>query len=311
MENFSKVERDIIMQCDGMILSDNNRFKFIYPFATENIDGYINHFNLKNKSLLTTGSSADQAINACFYGCNDITVVDINPYTKFYYYLKRAAIMTLNYDEFLEFFRYKNFPSTFKDNNKVFNSESFDKLKDTLRLLDYESYLIWDELFQTYPKKKIRDRLFEMDEGNNDEIICSNTYLKDEKSYLKIRDIIKKLNIKFIIGDLSKISGAKTYDNIWLSNIGTYYTIDDFKIIFDNIKDNLNNNGKMLVCYLYKTKRNTKYIDDWGPIYNLDETFKVFKDYNLDIINFIGTTGIKFKDNDIKDAILLYEKKVK
>ena len=229
MEYFSKVEHDIIMQCDGMILSDNNRFKYIYPFATENINGYINIFNLKNKSLLTTGSSADQAINANYYGCNDITIIDVNPYTEFYYYLKYAAIMTLSYNEFLEFFRYKSYPTTFKDNKNVFNNELYDKLKERLRLINYESYLIWDELFQTYPPKKIRDRLFEMDEGNNDEITNSNAYLRDEKSYLKERQRIKKLNIKFITGDLSKININNKYDNIWLSNIGAYYSIEDFK----------------------------------------------------------------------------------
>ena len=60
MVNFSELEHDIIMKCNGMSLSNeasNLGFDFIYPFTTENIDGYINNFDLKNKSLLTTGSS--------------------------------------------------------------------------------------------------------------------------------------------------------------------------------------------------------------------------------------------------------------
>ena len=39
-------------------------FHTIYPFATENINDYTEYFDLKDKSLLTVGSSGDQAINA-------------------------------------------------------------------------------------------------------------------------------------------------------------------------------------------------------------------------------------------------------
>ena len=59
------------------------RNDLIYKFTTENISGYIKEFNLKNRSLLTVGSSGDQAINANFYGCNYVTVVDLNRYTKY------------------------------------------------------------------------------------------------------------------------------------------------------------------------------------------------------------------------------------
>ena len=314
MASFSEIERDIIIQCDGYYVDNDAKkagFNMIYPFATENIDGYIKYFDIKGKSLLTVGSSSDQAFNANFHGCNDVTIMDINQYTKFYYYLKYAALMTLDYNEFLEFFRYKKYPTTFKDNRNVFNESSYDKLKEKLRLLDYESFLIWDELFNTQSAKKIRDRLFETDEGNNDEITMCNSYLKNEEAYLKERKRIKKLDIKFVTGDLKTIKLDKKYDNIWLSNIGTYCDTDDFKKIVDRITSYLNDNGKMLVCYLYTTQKDTKYIDSFDPIYDLDRTFKVFEDYELELINFIGTKGIRFKDNDIKDAILLYEKKVK
>ena len=40
-------------------------FFCLYPFTTENINGYLPYFELKGKSLLTVGSSCDQAINAC------------------------------------------------------------------------------------------------------------------------------------------------------------------------------------------------------------------------------------------------------
>ena len=63
-------------------------------------------FDLKDKSLLTVGSSGDQVINASLKNCKDITVLDINPFTKYYFNLKKAAILTLKYEEFCKFFCY-------------------------------------------------------------------------------------------------------------------------------------------------------------------------------------------------------------
>lgn len=53
-------------------------FNRLYCFTTENINEYIDRFNLEGKSLLTVGSSSDQVLNAHFLGCNDITLIDIN-----------------------------------------------------------------------------------------------------------------------------------------------------------------------------------------------------------------------------------------
>ena len=144
-QDFSKIMDCAIKRCEGIIDVDDgaqeNNFYQIYPFATENISGYINEFELKNKSLLTVGSSGDQAINAILYGCQDISVLDVNPYTKFYYYLKISSILNLELEEFMTFLRFKDYPNVFKDNNFVFNKELYNKVKSTLRLLNYESYL--------------------------------------------------------------------------------------------------------------------------------------------------------------------------
>ena len=107
MENFENILNSAIDRCDGKIIYDkafNKGFERIYPFATENISGYIDTFNLKNKKLFTVGSSGDQVLNAIYRDCNDVTVLDINPYTKFYYYLKAAAIIVLSKNEFYDFF---------------------------------------------------------------------------------------------------------------------------------------------------------------------------------------------------------------
>ena len=43
-------------------------FQKVYPFTTENIAGYFSSLNMHNKSVLTVGSSLDQAFNALIFG---------------------------------------------------------------------------------------------------------------------------------------------------------------------------------------------------------------------------------------------------
>ena len=297
-----------IKRCEKEFVFDNNSKFSIYPFTTENISGYIEQFDLYDKSLLTVGSSSDQVINSILYGCKDITLVDINSYFKYYYYLKVASILCLDMDEFFFFLRYKNYPKNFKDNYAVFDLKIFDKIKLTLRLLDYESYLFFDELFQSYKGYDIRESIFSSDEYNTHIIRNCNNYLKDEKNYKNIKELITKIKPTFINDDLFKIKLKRKYDNIWLSNIGTYLSLPDLKILIDRMNLLLNNNGKLLVSYLYSTDKNTIYKDDWSIIYNLDKTFEVLKEYNIELKSFTGIDGFKFKDDNIKDSILVYKK---
>ena len=88
----------------GNLCLRNELYKRIYPFTTENINGYINYFDLKNKSLLTVGSSGDQILNAYKNRCRDITLLHLHPYAKYYINLKIAGILSLSYQEFIEFF---------------------------------------------------------------------------------------------------------------------------------------------------------------------------------------------------------------
>ena len=57
-------------------------YNLIYPFTTENLNGYMNKLDFKNKKVLTVGSSADQILNVFLLGCKDITLLDINPFVK-------------------------------------------------------------------------------------------------------------------------------------------------------------------------------------------------------------------------------------
>ena len=297
-----------IGKCDGYIFNDGNGGFQLYPFTTENISGYINYFDLVNKSLLTVGNSGDQVINAILNGCKDITLLDINPYTKYYYYLKIASLLCLDIDTFMEFLRYQDYPRVFKKNMNVFKKEIYENIKSTLRLLDYESYLFWDELFQTYKPIDIRNYLFSLDENRTDVIIESNNYLRNEKNYNEAREKVKKVVPRFINGDLLNIDLNETFDNIWLSNIGAWLEMDKVKNMIDKMSKLLNEDSKLLISYLYRTTKYSKYIDEFAPIYDLKNTFKILKEYNPELFSFIGVDGTKFNEKNIKDSVLVYHK---
>lgn len=314
-DDFNKIMLMAIKTCedqplDYVALAKN--FTMLYPFTTENIAGYIDLFDLQNKSLLTVGSSLDQAFNAIEANCRDITVLDLNPQTKFYYFLKTAALLELNRQEFLEYLRFKDYPSVFKDNRKAFDKETFNKLKKTLRLLDYESYLYWDELFENYGPIKVRTSLFSLDEDRTNTIVGCNKYLQTEENYESLRSKIKKYTPNFITANIYDAKINRKYDSIWLSNI--FYHLqagESEKIGFLTKKmvDALKENGKLLITYLYDTVEETAYQEGWRDIYNLEEVYQVLKDYSPALENFPGVSSLRFSNKEFKDSVLVYQKK--
>ncbi|MBP3921096.1 MAG: hypothetical protein J6D28_05995 [Bacilli bacterium] len=305
--SFEQLIINAINKCNGMLVDDIAKpFQLLYPFTTENINGYINYFNLYCKKLLTVGSSGDQIINASLYDCKDIVCLDICPYTKFYFYLKLSCLLELDRDKFLTFLCYKY--KTFKDNELSFHNSNYQKIKSTLRLLDYESYLFWDELFSNFRGLDIRKELFYFDENKMDVIIKSNSYLQSNIVYDEVRRKIMKTRIEFINDDILKSKKDRLFDVIWLSNIGTYLSRHFVKIMVDKVSKELNDDGMLLISYLYKTVKTTKYQQDWNPIYNLEKTFDILQEYSPKLISFIGVDGISFHDSTIKDSILVYTK---
>lgn len=310
--DLEKLMSNATKRCEGMILEEcRGFFGRIYPFTTENINGYIDLFPLKNKSLLTVGSSGDQVLNAILKGCQDINVLDINPYTKYYYYLKVAGIISLDYDDFLEFFRFKDYPEVFKDNYNVFNQNLYRNIAPILKKIDKESYLFWNHLFTSFSARDIRRYLFQMDEDRNETIIGCNLYLKSKTNYDILKSIVAKVKPNFINNSIFQYHFSKNYDNIWLSNIGAYLDIGEIQKITTLAKNGLSSSGNLMVSYLYDTTKDTIYDKRWSPIYNIDQMHSIFSKYNLELSSFLGVKGIKFNNSTINDSILLCKKRHK
>ena len=265
-------------------------FKILYPFTTENINGYLDLFDLKNKSLLTLGSSSDQAINAGLVGCKDITIFDICPLTKIYYFLKLSSLLSLEREIFLKFLCKTKYKVKTSNNPDLYKNCTFNKIKDTLKSLDYESYVIWDYLFSKYKSEEI-SRLFTIDINQIDSIIGCNRYLVNDDMYQLARKMMPDVNIKFIEGDVLAPYINEKYDNVWLSNVGKYMMGENFSIVMKKMSSLLKQNGSMLINYFYSTLIS----------YKIE---KALDDYEYEKIIISGEPL-----NHIDNSILLYKRK--
>lgn len=288
-----------------------NHFDRLYPFTTENISGYFKEKDIKNKNILTVGSSGDQAINAFVMGAKDVTIFDVNPFTKYFFDLKKAAIINLDLDEFLRFFCYYHFPKTFYKNPTPLDNSLFSKISKDL---DSVSLEFWNYLFNIFKSKHIRQRLFIDDEYSYRIVSMFNNYL-NEKNYYFLKEVIKDFNPTFIESDLLSIPSklSKQYDTIYLSNISHYLKDYHFSLYLfrDNLlklKQFMSDNSVMYFAYLYDMNETTKAHYYWDHIYHLDYVKKVFENEKIIFESFKGVKGIIHDEEKFKDSVLSLKK---
>ena len=306
MKSFEVDLYNAMKVCDGYVWPE---YEQIYTFTTENIAGSLEYFDLKDKKFFTVGSSFDQCLNAYYYGARDITLYDINPNSKYHAYFKIAVILCLNYTEFQEFYFLQGLKQYYNPN--TFNKEIFNRVKDTLRLLDYESFLFFDELFTLYDSKTIREYIFDDDEDRNQAIRGFNIYLKSEENYNKLKSILKGICFKFICGDIFKEKIEGKYDNVMLSNLCTTTTVDNLKQLIEKIdENNLNSGGSVLLAYLWDIDFNeTEYENSWKEVYKLTTTKEKLKDYITEYHQINSGRDFIWDEDRKKDLILIYRKK--
>ena len=282
-----------------------NPFSRIYPFATENIAGYLSLFPLENRSLFTVGSSGDQAINAILNGCKLIYSYDICPFASEYFNLKKVAILMLNRNEFIKFFHYtKGLGNLIGANRMVFDVDVYSKLREGL---DLETSYFWDELFKRFPPLVVRNKLFRHEEYSTRVIKEINPYLTSDINYQVLKSKINEATVVFSCDDIFNIDKGITFDNIFLSNIADYYPRAKVRDLFDKLYDNLTDGGKMLIAYLYDTDIADQMYFSSEDIYNLFGTLEIFPK-GTTITSFLGVSGVRTHATHIKDSVLCYRK---
>lgn len=309
MGNFRQDLDDALSICSGIIRAKEEFYK-IYSFTTESISEYMKYFDFKDKSLLTVGSSGDQVLNAFYNGARDITLFDINKFAKYYVYLKIAAINSLDYEEFLMFFFKRDLENHYSNKN-MFSKDLFNKIKPSLEMYDFESFLFFDGIFSLYNSVTIRDYLFDDDECRNPVIKKFNIYLENEELYNKLKSIINEISFKYICGNIFKDDIPCKYDNIILSNLCTTTSLKNLKKLLTKLDlNNLNEDGSILFGYLWDIEYfRDDYSSLWKEVYRMPITKEILGDYITEHHQIKGARDFLFNKNEKSDLVLIYRKK--
>ena len=279
-------------------------FQQLYSTTTENIDSYIDFFDLKDKSLLTVGSSGDQALNAILRDCKDITILDKSPFSEEFFYLKKTALLHLDREELLKLFSLYNYPSKGKRNSEAFNNDILNYILKELKDENQEVYEFWKQLLKIIDPKVVRKKLFVHDETPKDKLIKSNSYLQDDKSYQLLRDKVKDVQPKFITADIRKVVLDDDYDNIFLSNIFDYIIRREALYTLNNVLPHLKENGKILLYYLYSITLSEE-------IPSIDELYD--PNYVLRYLpiesELYDISSIEERTNYQRDGVIIYQKR--
>lgn len=315
MSEKDKLEMAIDL-CGENCNNEQNKFLKIYPFTTENLAGWMPLIDFFDKTFLTVGSSCDQAINATYLGSKKQTIIDINPFVKEYFYLKKAGLIALSINEYLNFFCSFNFGR--EENKEVFNQAGFQKIEPYLKKMDYNSYLFWKRLFSLYSGSLLKKHLFFSDEERCSPIIQKmNPYLKDISSYVKTREAVQSLDVEFVVADIYQYNNFGNYDNINLSNIGQYASDKEallhYKEFIKELIVHLNVGGSILLMYFFGTTRdNISTMSNCGciaPIYNIPNTIELFKEYRTELHQFASVKEFVFGNKNSPDKALILKKK--
>lgn len=292
-------------------LYKNKDFTLLYPFTTENLNGYMCNYDFKGKSVLTVGSSCDHILNSHMLGAKKIVCFDVNPLTEDYFNLKKAAFLALSYEEFIKFFCFYVLNS-YERNKLVFNDDTFYRI---LPFLNDDSSRFWFNLFDSFNGIRIRRKLFCNDEESLKVISLVNSFMSRD-GYYDMKQKIKSLSPTFITCDLRDVSNKikDNFDFVMLSNIACFIQsmyvnpLVDFRSDVLKIAEFLNDDGIMFLAYLYDMKPNTKVKLSWDLIYHLDKVFDVFKNENISCVSFTGINGLVCNDNRFTDMVLTLKK---
>jgi len=244
---------------------EKNGFCAVYPFATENVKGCFNSLDVKDKTVLTVGSSLDQAFNAITMGAKKITVLDINPNAFEFFNLKKKIIL----------------------------STERKKLYDVMT----------DE--KTLKKHTTSDISLSKDVLSKKQVLSINDYLESDEKYNLLRKKLETAPIEFVTGDIFKMDEVLDnikYDRIILSNILQYieYFYKDknpYEVLNESMQmwdKYLTDNGILQLLYLYSFNYSDALRKDYSiATYNLRKVYEALKKYQLEV-SFID--GIVSKD---------------
>ncbi len=326
-----------------------NEYSRIYQNTTENIKAYMPFFDGNYKKALLPTSSGDHQIESILNGINEITCYDINRLARYFTELKFCAIESLTREEFI-YFMYED----------MLNKDVFDFLKNGL---SEDILIFWEELYKNCNIKYICNSLFRYlgciyenpsITGVDFSRYCVENFTSylEESNYKLVQNRLEKVKIQYIESDLLDLPKSLTekYDLINLTNIYEFVNNKifdngalDFTDLVKDLDSYLNDDGKILVTYLYRcyledikkyanknisyakflwlinntnlgsihdrhaSKKNKRTIMDKLYAFRNVQLIKYMNDLNIDA-HEVHKTGLGCGKGD-KDMILVYKKR--
>ncbi len=259
------------------------RYQCLFSHATEDMNTYFKEFTITD-SFLTIGGSCEQVLNAINSGAKSIDVFDPNILCEHALALRIAAIKTLTYEQYIEYY------DTF----------SFELFKLITYKLSYKELVFWVMIYNMLGNnynsgEYIRSLLFTHKRLDEKLITKINPYL-NKQNYNKLKEIIDSVTINYIecpIFELPEHIKEKTYDAINLSNI--YHAINSGpnvdisnarnyrNFVINELLPHLNPNGTMMVSYFHNWS--DKAEQDFLKLYK-ESNHKVVPNINISIADF-------------------------
>lgn len=274
----------------------------VYSMTTENIYGFLNNYDLRNKRVLTVAGSGDQRLNSYLLGAREVTCFDINKVCDLHLRLKDTAIKNLSFEEFIKFFGVLN-----NNEKALLDRDIFDKLSDKL---DYDVFRFYNYIINEADNNSPKCIYYDYD-NPFDLMKTFNGYL-DKDKYNELSRILENKDVKFINTDISflpEVLNGEKFDMILLSNISDYvhmvYPFDEhlerFKELIDKlVENNLNLYGIIQVGYIYSEYGKGAYISDF--CYD-NKRNKVLPNYM-----YHSVMVDSFYQKDKKDKVITYQK---
>jgi len=253
LERDIKIAIDMIMSFDGYL--DMLEYSKLYLNTSENIKGYNKYLKGDYNSALLPTSSGDFIFESVLDDIKDITAYDINRLAKYFVKLKVVAAKYLTKEEFILFYY-----------EELFDKKYFDCLKE---YLDNDTRCFFEEIYKKYSGYSIYDGMFR-DIGYLDDtkrLIHGLEYFKYSRDnfityldrYNELQDKLHDTDITYLDTNILNLNKDKNYDLINLTNIYEFININGLKCdakIFGNLVDRLinmlNEDGKILISYLYQ-----------------------------------------------------------
>ena len=219
-----------------------------YALSNELLNETYREFSVTGKRIAIVGSSGDQALNAIYENCQDITLIDGNIYTKAFTEYKIALIKTFSYNEFIDIFF----------GHKMFEPTIYAKIS---HLLPKDIRPFWDEIMMELSssndtESQFTPRVLEktMLQGlmkNSRVGNCDFYYDPFDYKCLQRNLLENKYKLKYITADFNefpdKLEGE--YDLIALSNIYDYVSPINHRKVLVRLFDEHLKNGKVVAEY--------------------------------------------------------------